>query len=341
MNILKEQPFAARLSGEEFPKSDKKLTEQVGAFFQNLGNKVVRRNFGEVILDQQGIRSSIAHGLGRKRAITFAAIPQVITNGIQIDYQRNWKGRNYDTFIFAAPVKIGEDTNYVGAVVIRNRNNNRYYLHEVVNENGEVIFGKRKRLDDSFKTEAIANYGSLSESSNLNNGASQVPNAKAPGFTSENEPASTPSNQSITQAGVDVNMLVGQNAVDNYIDYAYQYAQNPRFDKQPDNIEYAKPSKRLISDLAQEIDISDYTHALRDNDIRHIRNSHGENTPEQYPITKEDLKQIPDIVENYDEVVYVPKGNKQGIYYIKRHNGVTYYLEQVTKKYQNKKIISQ
>ncbi len=41
------------------------------------------------------------------------------------------------------------------------------------------------------------------------------------------------------------------------------------------------------------IDIKEYTHALRDNDIRHIRNSHGEKTNEKYPVTANDIKRIP------------------------------------------------
>ena len=42
------------------------------------------------------------------------------------------------------------------------------------------------------------------------------------------------------------------------------------------------------------------------------------------------MKQIPDIVENYDDVLFVPhpNGNK-GIYYVKQHNGTTYYLEAI------------
>ena len=46
---------------------------------------------------------------------------------------------------------------------------------------------------------------------------------------------------------------------------------------------YFKDSKvrdKLLNDVIERIpDIKTYTHALRDNDIRHIKNSHGENTP--------------------------------------------------------------
>ena len=47
-----------------------------------------------------------------------------------------------------------------------------------------------------------------------------------------------------------------------------------------------------------------YSHALRDNDIRHIFNSHGENTNEKYPVTAKDIEMIPYIVENYNKVYF-------------------------------------
>ena len=79
------------------------------------------------------------------------------------------------------------------------------------------------------------------------------------------------------------------------------------------------------------VDVEGKTHVLSDNDIRHIDNSHGRgNANEKYPVTAVDLKQIPYIVENYDNVYYVTKENGQvGIYYEKRHNGTTYYLKAV------------
>ena len=79
------------------------------------------------------------------------------------------------------------------------------------------------------------------------------------------------------------------------------------------------------------VDVEGKTHVLSDNDIRHIDNSHGRgNANEKYPVTAADLKQIPGIVENYDNVYYVTKENGQvGIYYEKRHYGTTYYLEAV------------
>lgn len=121
-----------------------------------------------------------------------------------------------------------------------------------------------------------------------------------------------------------------QKRVNEYVDHSFAFAENPEtVEKQAELLDYKPVSKKLVKDLGDSVDVSGYMHSLRDNDIRHIRNSHGEGTNEKYQVTAEDIKQIPDIVENYDDVLLVKNGKKQGIYYVKRHNGVTYYLEAI------------
>ena len=121
-----------------------------------------------------------------------------------------------------------------------------------------------------------------------------------------------------------------QRKVNAYVDHAFAFAENPdTVKKQSELLDYSKANQRLIEDLKPWVDVSGFMHSLRDNDIRHIRNSHGEGTNEKYPVTIEDIKRIPDIVENYDDVLYVKNGKKQGLYYVKSHNGTTYYLEAI------------
>ena len=128
---------------------------------------------------------------------------------------------------------------------------------------------------------------------------------------------------------------VTQDDINNYVDAAYA-KQNVN-----DYKKYAVVSSRLVEDVSSEINIKGYAHALRDNDIRHIRNSHGENTNEKYPVTKNDLKAIPWIVDNYDKVVVVKrKDGRIGIIYVKAmDNGLIYYLEQVTQVYGNESLL--
>jgi hypothetical protein len=94
------------------------------------------------------VKDSIAHGIGRAKAIAFAAIPAVIEKGTIIGETPDWKGRGYRGIVLAAPVKIS-DADYVVAAVLRGDNaSQRFYLHEV---------GLKDRLQpDAFKTGASA-----------------------------------------------------------------------------------------------------------------------------------------------------------------------------------------
>ncbi|MBQ2392395.1 MAG: hypothetical protein II306_11625, partial [Clostridia bacterium] len=83
---------------------------------------------------------------------------------------------------------------------------------------------------------------------------------------------------------------VSQEEIDEYVKKAKSKENTLDYKK------YAKPSARLISDVSEDIDLTGYTHTLRDNDIRHIFNSHGINTNEKYPVTEDDISRIPDIV---------------------------------------------
>ncbi len=137
------------------------------------------------------------------------------------------------------------------------------------------------------------------------------------------------------EGGVKYCFGITQADIDTYIDAAYEN------NNSEDVVKYAEASDRLIDAVSSEIDISGYSHALRDNDIRHIRNSHGENTNEKYPVTKSDLARIPYIVENYDKVfVKTNSRGKPGIVYVKvGENNVVYYVEAVTTEYHNEKLL--
>ena len=158
---------------------------------------------------------------------------------------------------------------------------------------------------------------------------------KARGFA----PSETANANGVFDKGVGTKEhLATQSDINDYVDFALEYGRqhkelgNKDFRKQKNDIRYAKTDESLVLVMREEygIDLDGKYHALNDNDIRHIHNSHGENTNEKYPVTREDLKRIPDIVKNYDDVLYVPR-NKEvaGIVYVKQHNGVTYYLEQI------------
>ena len=82
------------------------------------------------------------------------------------------------------------------------------------------------------------------------------------------------------------------------------------------------------------IDVRGRVHLLSDNDIRHMINNHGneniEKARNQLPITKEDIKNIPYIIDNPDDIV---KGslNKEGasVRYIKTFDDATSYVVEI------------
>lgn len=131
-----------------FERGEKKLSEQVKEYFlENSNNGIV---YGNVIGDVDivaGIKSDIAHGVGRMKAMAFYAVPETIKKGVIVDYQKNRKQRGYDSLLLAAPIRIqNEAGNFENAVemVAINRSNTdvqKFYFHEafIINED-ESLF---------------------------------------------------------------------------------------------------------------------------------------------------------------------------------------------------------
>ena len=136
-------PVAA-LTGQEFQKTAKdsrSLRVRVIEFFNSIGNKVTRKDLGDIALNTSGVRDSLGHGYGKLKAVTFAALPQVLEQGKIIAHNGPYEGHWYDSYIISAPVRIGKETAYVGALVIRDREQ-RYKLHEVLmaSQSGAPLF---------------------------------------------------------------------------------------------------------------------------------------------------------------------------------------------------------
>ncbi|GHT63411.1 hypothetical protein FACS1894110_01160 [Spirochaetia bacterium] len=141
--LLNAEPIS-KLTGEEFRKSSINLITQVETYFKSVGGSVERQEIGTIELGRSGIKSSIAHGIGRNKAIAFKAVPEIIKKGKIVDHQTNWKNRGYDTYVINAPIQIGNEE-YIGEVIVNHyeANENGYYLHEV-----EI----KSKLRDAFKT---------------------------------------------------------------------------------------------------------------------------------------------------------------------------------------------
>ena len=171
MRYVANMKPVADLTGKEFAKGDTDLVTQVCEYFNSIGNKVESK-YGTIILNRTGVKSSISHGIGRKKAVAFKAVPDVIKNGRIIDYTNNYKKRGYDTAVISAPIHLGDEDYYVAAVINVEKEKNFFYLHEV------AILNK-KEDDMSFKTGTVKHgapsdisssiYSLLNKLQNVNN----------------------------------------------------------------------------------------------------------------------------------------------------------------------------
>ena len=136
-NEIAQMEAVAKLTGNEFTKSETSLPDMIAAYFSKIGNSVHHALLGDIVLDRRGIKDDIAHGIGRRKAAAFMAIPEVIRNGKIVDIRYDWKNRGYDTVILAAPIKIGTESYLMGVVVNKNVETDRLYVHEVLAINKE------------------------------------------------------------------------------------------------------------------------------------------------------------------------------------------------------------
>lgn len=141
IKTLHEMQPVTHVTGSELEQSGK-ATDRVYNFFRSIGGKVRREGFGDVLFSKSRVRNSlVGHGTGEAKIQLAAAVPSVIEHGAEINYTPNWKGRGYDSYVFAAPVDYNGVETYVVAIVTRD-NANRYYLHEALDGEGNLIYKK-------------------------------------------------------------------------------------------------------------------------------------------------------------------------------------------------------
>ena len=132
MDLLNGTPVV-KISGNEFRKKDgKTFIQQVLEFFESQGGQA-DSPFGVVLLDKKGIKNDIAHGIGRLKSASFAAIKDVLEKGVIINDLKQYHTNNKEnpTGMIASPILIGNDRYVCVVEVIANRKINRLYVHEV------------------------------------------------------------------------------------------------------------------------------------------------------------------------------------------------------------------
>ena len=137
------------LTGNEFAKKDGiTLTQQVAEYYNSIGNRALSPVYGEIILDKQSVEDDFAHGVGRKKAVAFAAVPDVIEKGIIIlPLAQHKEDDKRLSAMIAAPITIATEE-FVCVVVVRQyaSGNKKLYVHEV---------SLREKLLDSSSSPAL------------------------------------------------------------------------------------------------------------------------------------------------------------------------------------------
>lgn len=139
----------ATVTGNEISKEGN-ITSRILNFVNSIGNKVTRTGFGDVFFSKARIKSAfVGHGIGNAKIETFAAVPEVIKNGKQIGYIENVDGKGYDSYVFAAPINYKGAKDYLGVIVTKDVQSGKYYVHEVVDGEGNLIYGEKNNTEST------------------------------------------------------------------------------------------------------------------------------------------------------------------------------------------------
>lgn len=112
------------------PQGFKALREWAAALFEKAGGKAVNPEEGEILLNERSVRDSIAHGMNPFKAEAFAAIPDVISQGVVIHEGVNHENGTRYVYI-SAPVEIEGKDDVVTLLARNTGNGSQMYLHSV------------------------------------------------------------------------------------------------------------------------------------------------------------------------------------------------------------------
>lgn len=112
------------------PGENKALREWAVALFDKAGGKAVNPEAGEILLNERSVRDSIAHGMNPFKAEAFAAIPDVISQGVVIHEGVNPENGTRYVYI-SAPVEIEGKDDVVTLLARNTGNGSQMYLHSV------------------------------------------------------------------------------------------------------------------------------------------------------------------------------------------------------------------
>jgi len=114
------------------------LRHEVISFYNNIGTKISRRGFGDVIITPRVLTDALRYATNSGEAAAFFVAHKVIKQGIMIGYHTNHKDRSLDTISFAAPVELNGKRGNM-AVVVKIAGRNIYKTHRILTPEGKVF----------------------------------------------------------------------------------------------------------------------------------------------------------------------------------------------------------
>lgn len=127
--VLQAEPVYT-VKERQAPQGFKALREWAAALFEKAGGKAVNPEAGEILLNERSVRDSIAHGMNPFKAEAFAAIPDVISQGVVIHEGVNPENGTRYVYI-SAPVEIEGKDDVVTLLARNTGNGSQMYLHSV------------------------------------------------------------------------------------------------------------------------------------------------------------------------------------------------------------------
>lgn len=127
--VLQGEPVYT-VKERQAPQGFKALREWAAALFEKAGGKAVNPEAGEILLNERSVRDSIAHGMNPFKTEAFAAIPDVISQGVVIHEGVNPENGTRYVYI-SAPVEIEGKDDVVTLLARNTGNGSQMYLHSV------------------------------------------------------------------------------------------------------------------------------------------------------------------------------------------------------------------
>lgn len=112
LDELEEMKPVATIEGTEvsFGKTRNENISNVEEFFDSIGNKVIRENFGTVELTKSGARATVQHGNSKAKQVAVAAVPEVIQKESKSGMSKTGRDEGMILMSLQRPSKLTEQS---------------------------------------------------------------------------------------------------------------------------------------------------------------------------------------------------------------------------------------